>query len=195
MTNDPKSDLSESKQKRVKVFIIVYPFALITIAILVNWLLLGINNLTFSSPNDQVVTVLILTTIGLLANHTWLMTATELTRLRYRLYATPEEWRNSGRDKQQASSKGLEELERIHNAHRNTTENTVYFVLLGTLFVMFSPTVLAASVWLSIFAFARLGYTYSYLKGLDNIRGIFMSLGLLSLFGMASNLLLALLAL
>ena len=35
---------------------------------------------------------------------------------------------------------------------------------------------------------ARLGYTYSFLAGKDDLRGLFMSLGLLSVFAMASYL-------
>lgn len=38
------------------------------------------------------------------------------------------------------------------------------------------------------FALARMGYTYSYLSGQDKMRGVFMSLSLLALYGMASYL-------
>ena len=116
------------------------------------------------------------------------MTTTELTRVRFNMYATPEEWTASGRSPEDASAEGLRELERRHNAHRNTTENSIYFLLLVFIFVLVSPNTLAAQAWIIGFAVARLGYTYSYLVGRDKARGLFMSLSLLSLYGMASYL-------
>ena len=83
---------------------------------------------------------------------------------------------------------GLRELERRHNAHRNTTENVVYFIILALVFVIVSPPTIATQVWIIGFAVARLGYTYSYLAGRDNVRGLFMSLSLLAMYGMASYL-------
>jgi glucose-6-phosphate isomerase len=53
----------------------------------------------------------------------WLMTATETTPVRYKLYATPEEWEASDDNKQDATQVARQELERAHNAHRNATEN------------------------------------------------------------------------
>jgi len=55
-----------------------------------------------------------------------------------------------------------------------------------------SPTILTAQVWIITFAIARLGYTYSYVTGRDGTRGLFMSLSLLSMFAVASYLLLSL---
>ena len=74
----------------------------------------------------------------------------------------------------------MRELERRHNTHRNTTENTIYFTLLALVFVLVSPTTVAAQAWIVGFAVARLGYTYSYLAGKDDVRGLFMSLSLLA---------------
>ncbi len=82
----------------------------------------------------------------------------------------------------------MRELERRHNTHRNTTENTIYFILLALVFVFVSPTTVAAQAWIIGFAIARLGYTYSYLAGKDNVRGLFMSLSLLSKYGIVSYL-------
>jgi len=127
----------------------------------------------------------------LVINHTWLMTSTELTRVRYKIYATPEEWVARGKRRDDVSEEGWRELERRHNAHRNTTENTIYFVFLVFIFAFVSPAILAAQVWIVGFAAARLGYTYSYLSGNDSARGVFMSLSLLSLYGMTSYLLMS----
>lgn len=119
------------------------------------------------------------------------MTTTELTRATFKIYATPEEWIASGTHRDNISEEGLREIERQHNAHRNTTENVVYFVFLAIIFIFLSPTLLAAQVWIVGFPVARLGYTYSYLSGNDNARGLFMTLGLLALYGMASYLLIS----
>jgi len=114
------------------------------------------------------------------------MTTTELTRVRFRLFATPEEWAASGIRRADAPRAGLEELERRHNAHRNATENTVYFVFVALIFAFASPSSLAAHAWIVGFAVARLGYTFAYLAGNDSIRGVFMSLSLICLYGLAS---------
>ncbi len=91
-----------------------------------------------------------------------------------------------------APEEGLRELERRHNTHRNTTENTIYFILLVLVFVLVSPTTVAAQAWIVGFAVARLGYTYSYLAGKDGARGLFMSLSLLAMYGIASYLVMSL---
>ena len=87
----------------------------------------------------------------------------------------------------------MRELERRHNAHRNTTENTIYFIFLALVFVLVSPTTVAAQTWIVGFAVARLGYTYSYLAGKDSARGLFMTLSLLAMYGIASYLVISLL--
>jgi len=142
-------------------------------------------------PSQQTLAVLVAAAALLLINHSWLMTSTELTRSRYGLFATPEEWAAAEKDRSGASAQGLQELERRHNAHRNTTENTVYFVFLAVPMAMISPSYPAFVVWVCGFGVARLGYTCSYLTGRDGLRGLFMSGGLLSLYGMVGYLLLA----
>ena len=67
----------------------------------------------------------------LVINHTVLMTTTELTRLKYDLKATPEEWAASDHNRADITAEAETELERQHNAHRNATENTVYFAMLA----------------------------------------------------------------
>jgi uncharacterized MAPEG superfamily protein len=89
---------------------------------------------------------------------------------------------------------GWRELERRHNAHRNTTENTVYFAILSAVICFASPAVMAAQIWLMTFPLARLGYTYIYLSGKVALRGVFMSLSLLVIFGMATYLVMGLLS-
>ncbi|MFQ5609857.1 MAG: MAPEG family protein [Woeseiaceae bacterium] len=170
------------------MIVTAYPFALILLAILLNTLVLGISSIVVSSPASESVRALILAVALLVINHTWIMNSTELTRTRHGLHSNPEEWAASGDDPEKASAEGLDEVEMRHNAHRNTTENTVYFVLLSLIFVVVSPPELAVQVWTIGYAAARLGYTYSYLNRKVALRGVFMSLSLLAMYGMASYL-------
>jgi len=183
----------ESRRRRLRLVVIAYPFVLILIALGMNALLFGISPLVMTLPAKEVLAVLAASAALLLINHSWLMTATELTRSRYGLHATPEEWAAAKADRSLAPAEGQVEVERCQNAHRNTTENTVYFVFLAVLMALGSPAYPAVIAWIGGYGLARLGYTYCYLSGRSALRGLFMSLGLLSLYGMASYLLLALL--
>ncbi|SMX28578.1 MAPEG family protein [Pelagimonas phthalicica] len=180
-----------NRKKKFQRIIIVYPFALIVIGLLINFLAFGIAPAEIALPDQIGVAALAMSAVLLLGNHTWLMTSTELARLQHDLHATPEEWHEAGLDKEKASQIGLQELERRHNAHRNATENTVYFAIFAGLLSLISPAPLAAAFWMLAFAIGRLGHTFSYLTGRDSLRGIFMSLSLTSLYGMASYALLA----
>ena len=168
--------------------ILFYPAVLLLIGTLLNIFVLKVNPCAVALPAMNSVRALVAAAILLLVNHSWLMTATEVTRARFKMFATPEEWIASGTKSQDASAAGLRELKRHHNAHRNATENTVYYALLSFIFVMVSPTTIAALIWLIVFPIARLGHTYSYLHGRDNARGVFMTLSLLSVYGMGSYL-------
>ncbi len=177
---------NEPRKRRVQLIVLAYPFALLLISTALNLFVFGVKPPILALPSAEIYVALVIAVVLLIINHTWLMTTTELTRLRFNMFATPEEWAASKFSRQEASQTGLEELERRHNAHRNTTENVVYFVILALLLAMASPTTLAAYVWIIGFAAARLGYTFSYLVGNDDIRGLFMSLSLISVYGMAS---------
>ena len=182
----------EAKNQRAITLILAYPFAILLIGVVLNWFVFGVKAPVIALPSIEYIFSLVLSAALLIINHTWIMTSTELTRARYKMYATPEEWTASGTSRDEVSKEGLRELERRHNAHRNTTENTVYFVLLAFIFAFVSPANIAVQAWIIGFAVARLGYTFSYLSGNDDARGVFMSLSLLSLFGMASYLLMSL---
>jgi uncharacterized membrane protein YecN with MAPEG domain len=179
----------EKRKRKIANIVLAYPFALIAIGLLVNFLLFGVTPAVISMPSFAIIVVLVCAATLLLANHTWLMTSTELTRLKYNMHATPEEWETSGHSRADTSDEGLRELERQHNAHGNATENVVYFVFLALLISVVSPVTIAAQVWIVGFAFGRLGHTFSYLTGRDGLRGIFMSVSLLSLYGLVSYLL------
>ncbi len=184
----------ESHQRRTMTIVKAYPLGVLVIAVGLNFFVFGVDPVSVSLPSVDSIRELIIAAVLLVINHTWLMTTTELTRVRFKMYSTPEEWVSSGTSRQDAPEEGVRELERRHNTHRNTTENTIDFVLLVLVFVSVSPTTLAAQAWVVGYAVARLGYTYSYLAGNDQARGAFMSLSLLALYGIASYLLMSLIA-
>lgn len=185
-----------SDNSRIQKFtriIVGYPIVLLMISTALNVFAFGVAPIAMELPAPPVTFILIVSAVLLLANHTWLMTSTELTRLNHKMYATPEEWEQNKTSRQDVSPQGWQELDRRHNAHRNTTENTIYFILLALIMSVVTPTIIAAQIWIGMFGLARLGYTYCYLTGKSGARGIFMSLTLLSLYGMASYLVIGLL--
>lgn len=184
--------IETTRKQRFAAIILAYPFALILIGIAVNSVLFGVAPAEISMPSRDIIVALVLGAVLLLANHTWLMTSTELTRLKFGMHATPEEWEASGSSPGEASINGVRELEKRHNAHRNATENTVYFVFAILLMGMVTPTVIALQVWTAVFVIGRLGHTYSYLYGKGGLRGLFMSMSLLALYGSVSYLVVSL---
>lgn len=164
-----------------------YPFGVLVLAIVLNFMF-GIEAINVSNPSTELIGLISCAALILVFNHSWIMTVTELTRNRFQIFASPEEWVSKGLSKSDISEKGSFEIERCLNTHRNTTENVVYYILLLAVFSFVSPGQLAAWAWILMFPLARLGYTYSYFKGNDNIRGLFMSLTLLSVYGMAGYL-------
>ena len=181
-----------TKDTRIAWFILAYPFALIAIALVLNLLLFGVTPAQLALPTRATLQMFSLAGLVLIATHIWLMTSTELTRLRHGLRATPEEWAEAGLTPDAVPDSSWRELERRHNAHRNATENTVYFALLALPFCLITPNPSAVAIWLLGFAIARLGHCASFLTGQAGWRGLFMSVGLTSLFGLASYLAIAL---
>ncbi|MFC4361992.1 MAPEG family protein [Simiduia curdlanivorans] len=185
-------DAQASKEKKGSTqganwIIKVYPFGVLLLS-LVLCFVLGIQPTQAAVPTNELLGILTLAAAILILNHSWVMTATELTRHKYKVYASPEERKTHAASKADVSDEGINEIERHLNTHRNTTENTIYYIFLAIIFSLASPSLLAAWVWLLLFPIARLGYTYSYFAGNDNLRGVFMSLTLLSTYGMASYL-------
>lgn len=183
-----------SVQNRTLVIVVAYPIAILIVSIALNIFAFGVNPFTAALPSTALVTALVIATVLLIINHAWLMTATELTRARFGIHSTPEEWATSGKKAEDAMEEGVRELKRHHDSHLNTTENIVYYILLVLIFILASPPVVVAQLWIVSFAVARLGYSYSFLTGKDNARGLFMTLSLLSMFGMASYLVISLVA-
>lgn len=186
--------MTEDAFRRIKIARIVtaYPFALILLAVVANLLVFGMRPVVVALPSIEVMGTLIVASTLIVINHSWLMTTTELTRVHHGMAASPEEWAKIGRRPEDVTPAARIALERRHNAHRNTTENAVYFALFAPVFALVSPPALAAQVWIVGFAVARLGYTYAYLAERTGMRGIFMSASLLSLYGMTSYLVIGL---
>ncbi|BFM13086.1 hypothetical protein R50072_32390 [Simiduia litorea] len=168
----------------------IYPFGVLLLSVVLCFTF-GVEPSHAALPSQELLRILTVAAVILVLNHSWIMTATELTRHKYKVYASPEEWKTHGVKKTDVSDEGMLEIERHLNTHRNTTENSLYYIFLAFIFSLTSPSLLAAWVWLLLFPIARLGYTYSYFAGNDNLRGVFMSLTLLSSFGMASYLILS----
>jgi len=185
---------SEKRIQKFTLIILAYPIALILISLGLNAFVFGVAPPIAALPPIQVVYALVISGALLVLNHTWLMTATELIRLNHNMYASHEEWAQNNAKKEDVSEQGWVELDRHHNAHRNTTENTVYFVFLAFIVSMVSPAILTAQIWIISFAIARLGYTFSALHGKSDLRGFFMSLSLLAIYGLTSYLALSLFA-
>ena len=178
----------EKRKQRTRQIVMAYPLVLLLIGVVLNVFIFGVDSVAVALPSEACIFALMITAVLLVFNHTWLMTSTELTRVKFSMFETPEDRAASGVRQRDVPERGVRELERRHNTHRNTTENTVIFFLLALIFVLISPTVLAAQVWIVAFGVARLGYTYSYLTGSVQARGLFMSLGLLATYGIASYL-------
>ncbi len=184
---------SEAEKKNNPGQIIkLYPFGVLLIGIIMN-LLFGVTPIEVSIPSLEIVKILSISAVILVINHSWIMTNTELTRLRFKIFATPEEWKDSGLSKDSITDEAQFEIDRNLNTHRNTTENIVYYMFLAIVFSFTSPAILVASIWLLLFPIARLGYTCSYFSGKDAIRGVFMSLALLSVYGLSSLLIISML--
>jgi uncharacterized membrane protein YecN with MAPEG domain len=171
----------------------MYPIVVCLVSVALNLWVFGVPAMVVALPSTECMQALAIAAVLLTFNHTWLMTATELTRVRFRLFATPEEWAANGTSADDASPDGVRELQRRHSAHRNATENTAAVVLLVVVFAFTSPSAIAAYTWILGFAAARIGHAYGYLRRSDGIRGTFMTLGLLAMYGLASHLVLSLL--
>jgi len=179
---------NKNEESKIAWIVIIYPVVLLIIGVLLNYFLLDINPYEIALPTASLVSAFVISAILLTINHTWIMTATELVRTRYKIHSTPEEWAASGDSEKSVSEEGVNELKRHHDTHLNTTENSIYFALLGLPFVIVTPSPMAGYVWLITYAIGRLGYTYGFLYGKDGVRGLFMSVSLLAMYGMGSYL-------
>ena len=184
---DGDGEEERKKKKKFHLIIIIYPIVLTVIGIIIN-IICGLKSLNPKEPSLEMLRIMAVSGIIMIINHTWIMTSTETTRNKYGLFATPEEWKQNNKDSSSASQIGLNEVTRRHNIHRNMTENTIYYMFLSIIFMFGSPSIIAFYIWILLYPIARLGYTFAYLSKNTDLRGLFMSLSLLSMYGIASYL-------
>lgn len=79
------------------------------------------------------------------------------------------------------------DIARILRVHRNTTDNSVPFLLLGLLLVQLGPSPLEAQIFFYGFAAVRVLYSFCYLKGIQPFRTIFYGLGVLLTLGLVGD--------
>lgn len=71
------------------------------------------------------------------------------------------------------------EVARVLRAHRNSTDNSVPFMILGLIFTMLGPGALEAQILFYGFAAARVLYSFFYLKAIQPWRTASYALGVL----------------
>ncbi|WP_444923237.1 MAPEG family protein [Microbulbifer sp. DLAB2-AF] len=183
-------ELDQKQRKAIKL-VTIYPFALFIISTFINLPLADIGSTKVSLPSVSHLHIIIISALILTGNHSLLMTSTEITRVKFKMYSTPEEWQESGNNREVTSELAISELKRNHNAHRNLTENTCIFTVLAIPFLLISPPLIITSIWIIGFAMGRLGHSIAYLAGKTGLRGLFMSISLLATYGIASYLICA----
>ena len=90
-TKEPK------RKNRMKMIVKAYPFGVLLVSVLLNLFAFRVSPLAVALPTKECIYSVIISAVLLVINHTWLMTTTELARLRFNMYATPEEWAKSGK--------------------------------------------------------------------------------------------------
>ena len=165
--------------RRQWTILVVYPFVPLIVSLIITFVA-GIPPIEVALPSVPIVAFAAISVVLITANHTWVMTHTEITRARYGLFASPEEAEEADRDLPPTKHP---ELQRSHAAHRNLSENTVIFALALPIFVLLTPPNLLAGLWLVGYGAARLGHTFFFLSGNASIRGVFMTLSLIALYG------------
>ena len=117
--------------EKLPMIVIFYPVVLAVVAMAINLLSFSNISLELSLPSVSLTKIYVITAALMLINHLWVMTTTEIVRTRYRIWATPEEWDKAGDDPGAIDHIGRRELQRQHNAHRNSTENSVIFLFIA----------------------------------------------------------------
>lgn len=186
------ADNQKAPVPRVRKIVFAYPFVLAVVALFVNLVFLGVGPIAVELPTVSHLTAASLAAALLVVNHSWIMTKTELTRIDYGIATAPEDTSETRVLLDQSGQNAKNALARAHRTHQNATENTVYFSLLAPLFLMSSPSELAVWLWFLGFSLGRLGHSIGYLTAHTALRGFAMSISLVSLYGMASYLLLSL---
>lgn len=106
---------------------------------------------------------------------------TSYLRIRRRVYATPEDYEFQGLS---ASGGADEEVERVRRAHRNDLENVLPFFLVGFVYALSEPSLLAARIGFIGFTAARILHTIFYVRSMQPWRTIAFGVGALLMLWM-----------
>src|SRR5262245_35333988 len=101
-------------------------------------------------------------------------TYTSVLRLRRRVFATPEDYRLQGLAPRETRD---EEIERVRRAHQNDLENILPFFVVGFVFLMTRPTLLAAQIYGIGYLIARILHSVFYIRGMQPHRTIAFTAG------------------
>ncbi len=175
----------------VRKIVIAYPFILAIIAVFINSVFLDVGPIKVELPTISSLAAASIAAAILVINHSWIMTKTELTRIDYGIATATEDVSETRVLVDQAGRDAKIALGRAHRTHQNATENTVYFSLLAPLLLLSSPSELPIWLWFLGFSLGRLGHSVGYLTAHTALRGFAMSVSLVSLYGMASYLLIS----
>eukprot|EP01083_Nonionella_stella_P109081 317694_1 len=183
---------SETDSKsNTRIIVTIYPFVILVIGVMVVHVLsiifgIDINAFEVQLPSEAMLRDVVISAVLLTINHSWIMTSTELTRLKYGLCATSEECEKQGKDPDHASKEGLREVKRRHNIHRNTTELKYDLLrVIGHCFCVCITLKNCISCLDFIVSNCPTGYTTAYILKNTDVRGFCMTLSLLSMYGMA----------
>ena len=106
---------------------------------------------------------------------------TSITRMRRKVYATPEDYQARGVTPRDGADEAVERARRMHQNH---LENVPAFVVLSMLFAATDPNPTTLSWLLWTFLIARVLYSLAYIRAWQPYRTIAFSVGALSMFAM-----------
>lgn len=184
------ADSTEAARHQTKFYLAIvgYPIVVAGVALLINRYALPAAVQNALWPEQMLLLAFAFSTGLLWLNHCWIMTATELARLKHGIYVVPEEVPPAEQATYAPSPDGMADVGRCQNIHRNTTENSVYFfpLAIGLLLVpvLDKTEVGGAAFWFGAYALARLGYTFAYLRAKTGLRSLCMTVTLLANFGL-----------
>ena len=99
---------------------------------------------------------------------------TSILRLRRRVFATPEDYRLQGLAPRETRD---EDVERVRRAHQNDLENILPFFIVGFIFLMTRPSLLAAQIYGIGYLVARTLHSVFYIRSMQPHRTIAFTLG------------------
>lgn len=103
--------------------------------------------------------------------------ATSFYRVRYRVFAAPEDYALQGSAPTSGSESQREQIERTRRAHQNDLENILPFFAVGLFYALTQPQPSVAAALYATFLMARVLHSVFYLAGLQPWRSLAFLLG------------------